>query len=171
MKHENKANMDGETHTDWQTPPILFDRLNAMHDYAVDAAADITNHLVPVWYGLGSAVPDALDPTLDWLSPAFCNPPYGKGLGFWLQKFCTEAQKGCKIVTVLPARIEARWWYRYVACQPTWISFLVGRVPFVHPNHQGPSRPGYPTALVFYGFGAHTVSWVDWKKGGCLGPY
>ena len=128
--------------TEWKTPPQLFDIINrAVGGFKVDAAADQFNHLLPHWYGPGSPLAeDALDPSLSWMSPAWCNPPYGKGITKWLQAFDNQAEKGVSIIALIPASVETEWWNAWVAkglelgiCD---VIFLVGRVEFLKPcNH------------------------------------
>ena len=37
---------------DWSTPIDLFQQLNAQHDFDIDVAASLTNHLCDEWLGL-----------------------------------------------------------------------------------------------------------------------
>ena len=151
--------------TDWQTPKVLFDELDqAVGGFAVDAAASGSNHLTPVWYGPGSDQPDAL--VVDrWLSPAFCNPPYGRGIERWLDKFIEQQAVGVTTVAILPARTEVRWWYERVVPFAS-IVFLVGRVPFVDPARTKPTQPDHGSAILMYepDISGGAVAWLDWKE-------
>ena len=75
---------------------------------------------------------DALTVEL-WPSPAWCNPPYGKGLVRWLDKFLEQAERGVDIVALLPAYTDRLWWKAKVVDPGCDIIFLTGRVPFERP--------------------------------------
>lgn len=99
MRSHDKAIIHGSGESRWRTPPELFEKLDQTFDFAIDAAADETNHLCDHWLGPGGMYADAL--TVDWtialreaihhddpklLYPAeaawgraiFFNPPYSK---------------------------------------------------------------------------------------------
>lgn len=127
------------SNVNWKTPPKLFNLINtAVGGFKVDAAADQFNHLLPHWYGPGSPLAeDALDPFFQWLSPAWCNPPYGKGLEKWLKQFEAQGASGVGVVALIPASVETGWWHDWVAkgleggsCD---VIFLKGRVNFLKP--------------------------------------
>ena len=152
--------------TDWQTPRVLFDELDrCAGGFKVDAAANVHNHLVDIWYGPGSSVSeDALSVPV-WDSPAFCNPPYGKGIEAWLAKFREQQLLGVTTVALLPANTEVRWWYEGVVPFAS-IVFLVGRVPFIDPARTKPTQPDHGSAVCMYEPDTEggPVAWVDWKE-------
>lgn len=151
----------------WQTYRPLFDLLNTSvgpKGFAVDAAADSTNHLVESWYGPGSPIAEDALGVARWATPAFCNPPYGKGIGQWLDKFIEQSRLGNEIVALLPAYTDVRWWYDKVVPFAD-IFFLVGRVPFTRPGLVKPSQPNHASAVVLYHADAdRRVMWFDWKQ-------
>jgi phage N-6-adenine-methyltransferase len=148
--------------TDWQTPPALFLPLHLQVVFKVDAAADQSNHLLPVWYGPGGTAEDALG-VADWLSPAFCNPPYGSDIERWLDKFIEQVNRGHEVVALLPARVDTRWWFEKVV-QHADIMFLVGRVPFIGPDRLKPSQPDHGSTLCCYSpFANRRVGWKEWR--------
>ena len=119
-----------KTLTNWQTPKILFKQIDhAVGNFAVDAAASAANTLCPVWYGPGGEAEDALE-VEKWLSPAWCNPPYGKGLERWLDAFNKQVQLGGAVVALLPAYVERIWWLEKVVNPGADIIFLTRRVQF-----------------------------------------
>lgn len=151
--------------TAWQTPAALFDRLSeAVGGFAVDAAANEENHLVDTWYGPGSPVAEDALSVPEWLNPAWCNPPYGKGLQSWILKFVEQGNLGVSVVALLPAYVEDRWWYEGVVKPGADVLFLVGRVPFERPGLVKASRPRHASAIVIYGPTAMgKVGWLDWR--------
>lgn len=149
--------------TDWQTPKGLFEKLDKIAGgFKVDAAANGENHLCPVWYGPDS--PTATDALAveKWLSPAFCNPPYGKGIERWLEKFNEQKELGQTVIALLPARVETQWWANLVVpnCD---ILFLIGRVPFGRPGG-GKSQPDHASAVcVFEPSSIGRIGWWNWR--------
>lgn len=152
--------------TDWQTPPELFNELSkAVGGFAVDAAASGNNHLCPDWYGPDSPVATDALAVVEWASPAFCNPPYGRGIERWLEKFHEQQLEGVTTVAILPARVETRWWYEGVVPRAS-IVFLVGRIPFVDPSRGKLSQPDHASAVCLYepDVSGGAVAWLDWKE-------
>lgn len=152
--------------TDWQTPKELYNELERwVGGFAVDAAANSSNHLHTPWYGPGSDVAeDALSVPV-WLSPAFVNPPYGKGIVGWLAKFVEQQALGNTVVALLPANTEVRWWYEYAVPYAS-IIFLVGRVPFIDPTRTRPTQPDHGSAICLFepNYLGGAVGWWDWKE-------
>lgn len=172
--------------TGWRTPKELFRQLNyASGGFAVDAAADNQNHLTDLWYGSGGIAEDAL--AVDkWLSPAWCNPPYGKELQPFLDKILQQHEQGGTIVALLPAYTERQWWFDKVVPYAD-ILFLVGRVAFYRPCltclgtgvEEGSdcgqcsasgidpkrSQPRDASAICIYAPDSNgKVGWLDWMK-------
>lgn len=157
------------TYTSWRTPRRLFDPLSKSVRFEVDAAADLDNHLVVPWYGPDSPLGEDALQIDSWLSPAWCNPPYGKGLGAWLDKFIEQAELGNSVVALLPAYVERLWWHEKVVKAGADIIFLVGRVAFERGDlvegAKQPNQPRDPSALVLYGpTSTGRVGWLVWKK-------
>lgn len=177
--------MASETFTGWRTPKRLFNKLDRSVDgFAVDAAADSTNHLVSTWYGEGGVSDNALL-VPRWLSPAWCNPPYGKQLQPFMDKILEQVELGGTIVALLPAYTERKWWFEKVVPYAD-VLFLVGRVPFERPcgecsglgraeesecgacNATGidskKSQPRDPSAVcIFTPTATGRVGWLEWN--------
>lgn len=162
-----------ETFTGWQTPLPLFSFLNSIYHFQVDAAADQESTRLPFWYGPGSSYGEDALTIPKWFSPAWCNPPYGKGVEGWLEKFRGQRALGNTVVALIPARTESRWWAKGIVPYAD-IIFLTGRVPFVGgPSLQTDpmtgkakkSQPDHPSALAIYGpLTGGTTKWWDWRK-------
>lgn len=149
---------------DWQTPPKLFNYIHSTVGFKVDAAANSVNHLLPDWYGPGSPIAeDALTVPL-WASPAWCNPPYGRGINKWLEKFVEQQRLGNIIVALLPASTGTQWWWEWIVPNGE-ILFLVGRIPFIVPGRTKPSQPDHDSALVIFDPEPTpgNVAWLDWR--------
>ena len=155
-----------ERFTGWRTPRQLWEPLDqAVGGFAVDAAADADNHLVADWFGPGSPIGEDALSIDEWPNPAWCNPPYGRGLTKWLDKFNQQASLGVNIIALLPAYVERKWWHEKIIIPGADVIFLVGRVAFEKPGSLVRSQPRDPSALVIYGpTSAGRVGWLDWRK-------
>lgn len=79
---------------------------------------------------------------LDWRGHrVFLNPPYGRGIGRWLEK----AQEAELAVVLLPARTDTRWFHTYADLADE-IRFLKGRLRF------GGAKAGapFPSVLMIF---------------------
>jgi phage N-6-adenine-methyltransferase len=156
-----------ETFTSWQTPQGLFDYLDGIYHFQIDAAADATSAKKAFWYGPDSAYCEDALAVHKWYTPAWCNPPYGKGIEKWLEKFVEQSsQHSVTTVALLPARTESRWWAKGIVPYASVI-FLTGRVPFVGPDQANgkKSQPDHPSALCIYQpLPPAAPRWWDWRK-------
>lgn len=96
--------------------------------------------------------PCPLDGTQDGLAPLFCswrgkrvycNPPYGPGIGEWLER-AVEAE--CAVY-LLPARTDTRWFHGLVLPHAREIRFCKGRLKFGESQNPAP----FPSMVVVYG--------------------
>lgn len=150
----------------WRTPLALFQALKARYGpFALDVAADATNHLCPLWLGQGGLVEDALaldrwDRHIGLDYPAkrvWCNPPYSRQLlSRFVAKACEQASLGrCSTVLLIPASVDTRWWHDYL-WHPSGdhprlgvdVAFLRGRVHFLRPDGTPVGSPPFASAVV-----------------------
>ena len=92
----------------WCTPQDFFDKLNEEFSFTLDAAATDKTAKCPLYFtpetdGLKSSWKVAGGGTV------FCNPPYGREIGKWVQKAYEEAQAGTPIVLLIPARTDTSY--------------------------------------------------------------
>lgn len=66
------------------------------------------------------------------------NPEYGKSITRFLEKMNEEADKGCSIISLLPARTDTKWFYNYVWSTASYIRFVKGRLTFSNAKHCAP---------------------------------
>lgn len=73
----------------------------------------------------------------------YCNPPYGRGIGEWVDKCGWEGRRLRGVVALLPARTDTRWfpWDARALC------FWKGRLTFVG----APAPAPFPSVLAFWG--------------------
>jgi phage N-6-adenine-methyltransferase len=115
---------------DWETPPDLFADLQEEFGFDLDAAADAGNALCERFYSAAS-----LD--RDWTEDAdgtrfrcvYVNPPYGRDVGRWVAKARQTAERGVRVVLLLPARTDTRWFHDEVLGRAE-VRFLRGRLRF-----------------------------------------
>lgn len=110
---------------DWETPQALFDELDKDFHFTLDPCATKENAKCKKYF---TKEQDGL--LQDWEDEiVFCNPPYGRDIGKWVQK-CAEEQWSAKaIVLLIPARTDTAYFHDYIYDQAT-IIFLRGRLKF-----------------------------------------
>lgn len=128
---------------DWATPQAFFDKLNEEFRFTLDPCADDQNHKCQKYY---TAADDGLQQ--DWSGErVFCNPPYGKIVGKWVEKCFDEVYAGkCQCaVLLLPARTDTRWFQDYIY-QRAEVRFVRGRLKF----GLGVTPAPFPSMVVVY---------------------
>lgn len=124
---------------DWPTPRELFETLKAEFHFTLDAAASHTNTKVPSNYYTNEDN-GLVQP---WTGTVWCNPPYGRGIGKWIEKAIQSANEGATVALLVPARTDSVWFQQLLRQNPE-VRFLAGRVTF-----EGASDPApFPSAVV-----------------------
>lgn len=124
---------------DWETPQDFFDRYNNAYHFTLDAASSDENAKCQNHYTIAD---DGLHK--NWGGQTvWLNPPYGRGIGKWVQKAYEEAQKpGTVVVCLLPARTDTAWFHDY--CRKGQITFIRGRLKFGGSKNSAP----FPSMVV-----------------------
>lgn len=131
--------------TEWYTPPLVFEALGIRFD--LDPCSPGTR-VVP-WIPARihyTQTEDGL--TQPWHGRVWLNPPYGRGIDRWLQRFCKHRNG----IALIFARTDTRWFHRYAALADA-VCFTRGRIPFVSPtmpNHPS-GGPGCGSVLLAHG--------------------
>lgn len=116
----------------WETPQDFFDRLDKEFGFTLDVCALPGNAKCKRYY-----TPEQDGLKQPWTGVVWCNPPYGREIGKWVERAAHSADNGAKVVMLLPARTDTQWFHRYIyghAC----IRFVQGRLKF------GNSKSGAP---------------------------
>lgn len=112
----------------WTTPRALYDRLDKEFSFTLDAAADASNALCSRFLSKDEGF-DAF--TTRWKGMAFCNPPYGYGVGKWVARAEQQAQyEGTSSVLLVPAATDTKWFHEIVAPSAREVRLLKGRLAF-----------------------------------------
>lgn len=145
---------------EWETPPELFEALNAEFGFQLDAAASDTNHLCPLYFTKEeSALEYGWSHQLSFwgVTPViWCNPPYGPLAQKFIEKAATERELGVTTVMLIPARTDTKAWHQFIwdnkGHHPRTgveVRFLPGRLKFrLDGKPLGPAT--FPSAVVVF---------------------
>ena len=126
----------------WSTPPAFFAELNREFHFDLDPCADELNHKCDTYYTIAE---NGLLQT--WGGHrVFCNPPYGREIGLWVEKaYRTNEKHGNLVVMLLPARTDTKWFHEYIYHKAE-IRFIRGRLKFGGSKNSAP----FPSMVVIY---------------------
>lgn len=129
---------------EWATPQDLFDKVNLEFNFTLDVCATHDNAKCPKYF---TKKEDGL--SQDWTGEiCWMNPPYGRDIGKWTKKAKDSAAQGARVVALLPARTDTKWFHEHIYSNP-WahITFIKGRLKFGDSKNSAP----FPSMLVdFY---------------------
>lgn len=138
---------------DWCTPKDFFDNLNKEFSFVLDAAATDKSAKCERYY---TPETDGLKSSWDCGGAVFCNPPYGRQIGKWVQKAYEESKIGTTIVLLIPSRTDTIWFHEYIYNKAE-IRFVRGRLIFTdedgNPNFSKDGKPisaPFPSMVVVY---------------------
>lgn len=141
---------------DWATPQPFFDSVNVEFGFTLDAAASSENAKCAFFY---TEQHDAL--SKPWGGVVWCNPPYGRQIGKWIQKGYNEAQRGSLVVMLIPARTDTASWHDYVM-KADEVRLIRGRLVFG--DGEATSNAPFPSALVVFRHGARTPRFTSMDR-------
>lgn len=136
---------------EWETPQKLFDELANEFDFIHDLAASKENAKCTFYYTIEDNALSLRWHKLqerDWIgdSALWLNPPYSN-IKDWVQKAYEENLKGAKIVMLIPARVDTRWFHAYIYHNPkVEIRFIKGRLKFSNSKNSAP----FPSMVVVF---------------------
>lgn len=126
----------------WETPKDFFDDLDALFHFTLDACALPENAKCEKYF-----TPEMDGLKQEWGGVVWCNPPYGREIGRWVEKGYLSAKNGCTVVMLLPARTDTKWFHEYCYMNRfATVRFVKGRLKF------GGSRNGapFPSMVVIF---------------------
>lgn len=108
---------------DWETPPIIYDPLNAEFNFDFDPCP------------LKSKI-DGLQ--IEWGNSNFVNPPYSRDLKeAFVKKAIEESKKGKVCVCLLPVSTSTKLFHDHIKPNAKEIRFVKGRISFLGTNTKG----------------------------------
>lgn len=152
MTNKNVEVMHSSANMNWATPQAFVDSLGVEFD--LDACATSDNTKCRRWL---SPEDDAL--TVSWRpgmedATVWCNPPYGRDIGDWVEKAYQESLNGCTVFLLVPNRTETKWFLR-IWSDASLICFVGRRIKFELPDSDGQTA-GAPFGSVLAVFGELT---------------
>lgn len=136
---------------EWETPPEIFDPLDAEFDFDLDPCASADNLKCQIYFDEAQDGLRKLWAELGYKS-AFINPPFSK-LKDWIEKCAYESSKGMTCVMLIPSRTDTKAWHTYIYDTKRWrfrpgveVRFLPGRIKFVGGSHCAP----FPSCIVIF---------------------
>lgn len=126
---------------EWETPQALFDAMNEIHGFTLDAAATKENAKCAKFF---TREDNAL--TRSWAGETvWLNPPYGRKIAALVRKAYEESRNpGTTVVVLLPARTDTKWFHDYAI--KVQIKFLKGRLKFGGSVNNAP----FPSMIVTF---------------------
>lgn len=143
----------------WATPQDFFDEINREFGFSLDVCALPENAKTTRYY-----TPEQDGLTQPWEGVVWCNPPYGRQIGKWVERAALAAKSGAVVVMLLPARTDTKWFHEYIYGKAE-IRFVRGRLRFGGAANPAP----FPSmVVVFRGEGSRwrikTQCWKPWRK-------
>ena len=129
---------------EWETPPVLFAALDAEFGFTLDVCARLENAKCDRFF---SPEDDGLEQ--EWDGVCFCNPPYGRQIGEWMEKAYRESRRpGTVVVCLVHARADTDWWHRW-AMKAAEVRFVRGRIAFLGADRK-PHHAPFPSVLLVF---------------------
>lgn len=123
---------------EWETPQLLFNRLDRIFNFTLDPCATPENTKCRCYYTIAD---NGLERS--WKGHrVFMNPPYGNEIAKWVKKAYEESSNAL-IVGLLPARTDTQWWHNY--CENQFYVLVKGRLKF-----SGKGSAPFPSAIVIF---------------------
>lgn len=131
--------------TEWYTPPHIFAALKIHFDLDPCSPGPRVVPWIPASRHYTQADDGLLRP---WSGRVWLNPPYGRGIDRWLERFA-QHRNG---IALIFARTDTQWFHRF-AVQADALCFTRGRIPFMSPgaSTETSSGPGCGSLLLAYG--------------------
>ena len=110
---------------------------NAIYHFETDVCALLENAKCKRFF-----TPEMDGLKQEWTGVCWCNPPYGRQIGKWVEK---AVKSFATVVMLLPARTDTKWFHDW--CLPYGkIEFLRGRLKFGGCDNSAP----FPSMIVVF---------------------
>lgn len=150
----------------WSTPQDLFEKYDAIYHFETDVCALPENAKCKRFF-----TPEMDGLKQEWTGVCWCNPPYGRQIGKWVEK---AVKSFATVVMLLPARTDTKWFHEW--CLPYGkIEFLRGRLKFGGCDNPAP----FPSMIVIFevdvfiekGINSDNIKHGKWEKAKQYGTY
>ena len=121
----------------WATPQDLFDKYDAIYNFETDVCALPENAKCKRFF-----TPEMDGLKQEWTGVCWCNPPYGRQIGKWVEK---AVKSFATVVMLLPARTDTKWFHDWRLPYGK-IEFLRGRLKFSGCDNSAP----FPSMIVVF---------------------
>lgn len=122
----------------WETPQEFFDEWDRRYHFTLDACALPENAKCKRYF---TPEQDGLEQ--EWTGVVWCNPPYGRGVGKWVEK---AVKSLATVVMLLPARTDTAWFHDWVLPYHGELHFIRGRLKFGGCKNAAP----FPSIVVVF---------------------
>ena len=131
----------------WETPQDFFDKLNDEFHFTLDACATPENAKCARFYtkeqnGLAQK----------WDGVVWCNPPYCRQTGKWVEKAYNESKRGVTVVMLIPCRPDVSYFHDFILGKAE-VRFVRGRLKFGGSKNSAP----FPSMVVVFGAGRSDI--------------
>lgn len=92
----------------WETPRWLFEEWDKKYKFTLDVCASESNKKCERYFDERT---DGLFQL--WEGNIWMNPPYGRDIIKWVRKAFIAAHNGHRVVCLLPARTDTKWFHHY----------------------------------------------------------
>ena len=123
---------------EWETPSDLFNKLNNLFHFTLDACANNENKKCDNYF---SKKDNGL--IQKWEGIVWCNPPYSD-VKTWVVKASKLEAETC--VFLVPARVDTKWFQNNIK-QASVVCFIKGRLKFSNSKNSAP----FPSCLIIFG--------------------
>ena len=127
----------------WETPQAFFDDLDNLFHFTLDACALPENAKCEHYF-----TPEQDGLKQEWTGTVWCNPPYGRNIGKWVEKaYKTAKDKKALVVMLLPARTDTKWFHDFCYLNRyATVRFVRGRLKFGGARNSAP----FPSMVVIF---------------------
>lgn len=134
----------------WCTPQDFYDELNKEFSFVLDPAATEKTAKCKHYF---TPETDGLSQSWDFGGAVFCNPPYGRVIGKWVEKAYKESLViKHPIVLLIPARTDTTYFHNFIYWKAE-IRFIRGRIRFTDENGNPAASAPFPSLLAIYNRG------------------
>lgn len=154
MHNINGSNTKENMKDMWRTPKPLFDYLDNIYNFNLDAYANEKDKLCSNYIGENdnAHIANWGDHVDSGPVVAFCNPPYSQpNIKLCLEAARREARKGGTAVVLIPNQ-PSKYWAWLVEGQADLVLLTMGRISFIDPiSVQAKAGNAGGSAIIVYG--------------------